>query len=282
MPAFSIGFNKALIGDSSIIFSDCAELDAASSTFSRSNITVIEKRPRNESVSGDMVVGCKINLTDAKVASASLMNFDVINCEKCLPFNSNIYADGRFWLESRTKAGEWSVKIERSNFSGSEILNSKFEGARLRNVDISKLNLHGVNLSDVDFNFLPDLDGDLGDSKIREWLYKDIYSNSRPIVRVAEDEVDNIFGIKGGVRPSIPKEFQLKLFGPQGLQNAWAWADRPVRGLPDGIPGPRLCDPKMRKDGDWTSGPPEGCFPDEVECDPTPLNGVRNERPSHA
>jgi uncharacterized protein YjbI with pentapeptide repeats len=173
-----------------------------------------------------------------------------MSCEGCTIGYSDISIGSNFVAEETRKEGVWSFKINVTTFKdvwafkskisgaadGVDFSNARFEKVDMRDLDPAGANISGAHFDDYDRSVNQGADTP---DRLLQIFYRG-YGQSLRNLEISEGQFDE------DVATEETPEQVLERYPQDGFSKAWAWADRPPVGIPNGIAGPVLCDPKLK------------------------------------
>ncbi|MGG7579739.1 pentapeptide repeat-containing protein [Rhizobium sp. Nf11,1] len=213
--------------------------------------------------SGSNVSPCFIFLSKAWVLGTSLSGQLGLDCDHCVVGYSdiNVGADiviNQLAVDNSIGFNYYLPRIVHATVFKSKISgtakNVDLSGTKFVKADLTRFNFDGANLSDAEFDNYDSEKARQKDNpdELLQIFYRG-YSRAERSLKMSDWDFDADVDSK-------ETEDQVRARYPStGLAGAWAWRDRPPKGIPGGLQGPVLCDPSLRTGGDEQAAKPDGC-----------------------
>ncbi|MET3612469.1 uncharacterized protein YjbI with pentapeptide repeats [Rhizobium aquaticum] len=251
----NVSFENSLIRDSQFFIPEPEEMDECGTFNFRSlelyysKIEVAEDKNLNRQM-------CRFYMDNSWIIGSEIKGNAGVRCSGCTIAFSKIEIESSLLVEQDSPLyGSIALHLSAPSVKNSTIYQTKiigkspelnFENAKLKKVDISQLNLHGSNVSGAEFD-LYDFSENSGSPKSdKPDSFRMIFLKGDGRYRGLKDMDIHSFD-SGLAAPETPEQVRAR-YPAEGLKSAWAWRDRPPKGLPTNVPGPILCDEKLRKE----------------------------------
>ncbi len=211
------------------------------------------------------ILGCFLFVRKGWLIGTTISGKIGIECEGCTIGYSDISIGSTAVVEQSRNEGSITLQMNITNLKDVWAFKSKISGAatnvdmsnaRFEKVDMRELDTSGANVSGVHFDDYDRSTNEGADApdRLLQIFYRG-YGQSQRSLEISEGQFD------AHVAADETPEQVLERYPPDGFSKAWAWADRPPVGIPDGVAGPLLCDPELRLQRDVMSEGtiPEGC-----------------------
>lgn len=197
---------------------------------------------------------CFLYMDKSWIIGSSISGNTAVKCAYCTIAYSDVQIDlGLLAHALMPVDGSSPIQMTGANMNNSTFYRStisgnatgvSFENSKFLKVDMSQFKFHGSNISGAEFDSynrtqLPEAE------KPDDFLMVYWRGYGRPerhLRDIDEAEFDRQL-----VEPETTEQIRSR-YPTDGFKLAWAWRDRPPKGIPAGVNGPVLCDPVLRND----------------------------------
>ncbi len=197
---------------------------------------------------------CFLYMDKSWIIGSSISGNTAVKCAYCTIAYSDVQLDiGLLAHALMPVAGSSSIRMTGANMNNSTFYRStitgnatgvSFENSKFLKVDMSQFKFHGSNISGAEFdsyNRAQFPDANRPDDFLM--IYWRGYGRpERELRDIDEEEFDRQL-----VEPETEEQIRIR-YPAEGFRLAWAWRDRPPKGIPAGVDGPVFCDPALRND----------------------------------
>ncbi len=206
---------------------------------------------RNAEVLNDK---CFLYMDRSWIIGSSISGNTAVRCAYCTIAYSDVQLDlGLLAHALMPVDGSSPIKMTGANMNNSTFYRStisgnatgvSFENSKFLKVDMSQFKFHGSNISGAEFDSYnrPQLPEAEKPDDFLMIYWRGYGRPDRQLRDIDEAEFDRQL-----VEPETAEQIRIR-YPTNGFKLAWAWRDRPPKGIPAGVSDPVLCDPALRND----------------------------------